>query len=117
LQPGWDAIAHAGPDDRRELALAFVLCAAGVGIDWLPRLEAALAAHGHEPALVAAAAMAFADRQLWGKARRLLEQTASATSLPSTVRRQALRCLAAIAREEGNEEQAAACDQRAAAID
>lgn len=117
LEPAWDHIAAAGPDDRHELALALVDCAAGVGNDWLPRIEAALAAHGHEPALVAAAAMAFADRQLWGKARRMLEQTANATSLPAPVRRQSLRCLAAIAREEGRDDQAQAYDQRAAAID
>lgn len=117
LQPHWDTIAKAGADDRRELALALVDCAPGLGSDWLPRIEAALSAHGHEPALVAAAAMAFADRQLWGKARRPLEQTAAATTLPSPVRRQALRCLAAIAREEGEEEQALDHDRRAATID
>jgi HemY protein len=61
--------------------------------------------------------MAFADRQLWGKARRLLEQTATADTLPAPVRRQALRCLAALAREESQDEAAAAFDQRAAAID
>lgn len=117
LQPAWDAIATAPAEDRRELALALVDCAPGIGNDWLPRIEAALAAHGHEPALVAAAGMAFADRQLWGKARRPLEQTAAASSLPAPVRRQALRCLAAIAREEGHDEQAQGYDQRAAAID
>ncbi|MEK8032552.1 heme biosynthesis HemY N-terminal domain-containing protein [Ideonella sp. DXS29W] len=117
LQPAWDAIATANADDRRELALALIECAPGVGSDWLPRIEAALAVHGHEPALVAAAGMAFADRQLWGKARRPLEQTASASVLPAPVRRQALRCLAAIAREEGQEEHALNYDQRAAAIE
>ncbi|WP_374675148.1 heme biosynthesis HemY N-terminal domain-containing protein [Ideonella sp.] len=117
LEPAWDAIAAAGPDDREELALALIDCAPGIGNDWLPRIEAALSAHGHEPALVAAAAMAFADRQLWGKARRMLEQTASAAGLPAPVRRQALRCLAAIAREENREDLAATYDQRAAAID
>lgn len=117
LQAHWDDIATAGADARRELALALVDCAPGLGNDWLPRIEAALAAHGHEPALVAAAAMAFADRQLWGKARRPLEQTATAASLPAPVRRQALRCLAAIAREEGREPEALAYDQRAAAVE
>jgi HemY protein len=117
LQPHWEAITQAAADDRRELALALVDCAPGLGSDWLPRIEAALSAHGHEPALVAAAAMAFADRQLWGKARRPLEQTAAASTLPSPVRRQALRCLAAIAREEGHDAQAQEHDRRAAMID
>jgi HemY protein len=117
LQPAWDAIASSSPDDRRELALALVDCAPGIGTDWLPRIEAALSVHGHEPALVAAAGMAFADRQLWGKARRPLEQTASSSAVPALVRRQALRCLAAIAREEGHDEQAQNYDQRAAAVE
>jgi HemY protein len=53
----------------------------------------------------------------WGKARRLLEQTASAEGLPSRVRRQALRVLARIARQEDDEAQAGHFDQRAAALD
>ncbi|OYT89847.1 MAG: porphyrin biosynthesis protein [Burkholderiales bacterium PBB6] len=117
LQPLWEQIGRSEADERLQLAMALVDCAPGLGSDWLPRIEAALAQFGHEPALVAAAAMAFADRQLWGKARRPLEQTASAASLPAAVRRQALRCLAGLAREEGHEDRAAAYDQRAAMID
>jgi len=117
LQAVWPDLGKYAPEARAQLALALVECAPGLGSDWLPRVESALAMHGHEPALVAAAAMAFSDRQLWGKARRLLEQTATADGLPATVRRQALRCLAALAREEGQNDSAAVFDQRAAAID
>ncbi|ASM78905.1 porphyrin biosynthesis protein [Vitreoscilla filiformis] len=117
LQTLWPDLGKYPVEARAQLALALVECAPGLGSDWLPRVESALAMHGHEPALVAAAAMAFADRQLWGKARRLLEQTATADTLPAPVRRQALRCLAALAREESQDEAAAAFDQRAAAID
>jgi HemY protein len=117
LQQIWPNLGKHEPQARAQLALALVDCAPGLGSDWLPRVEAALAMHGHEPALVAAAAMAFADRQLWGKAKRLLEQTASADELPAAVRRQALRCLAALAREGGQEEQAQAFDQRAALVE
>jgi HemY protein len=117
LQTLWPDLGKYSVEARAQLALALVECAPGLGSDWLPRVESALAMHGHEPALVAAAAMAFADRQLWGKARRLLEQTATADTLPAPVRRQALRCLAALAREESQDEAAAAFDQRAAAID
>lgn len=117
LQSLWPQLGRLDPEARAQLALALVDCAPGLGNEWLPRVESALAMHGHEPALVAAAAMAFADRQLWGKARRLLEQTASAAELPATVRRQALRCLSALAREEGHEDQALVFDQRAAAVE
>lgn len=117
LQGPWDQIARADPESRQQLALALVDCASGLGSDWLPRVEGALQAHGHEPALLAAAGVAFAERQLWGKARRPLEQTASANDLPATVRRHALRRLASITREEGDEAAAAAYDHRAALLD
>jgi HemY protein len=117
LLPLWQHIDRSDADQRHQLALALVDCAPGLGSDWLPRIEAALNQFGHQPALLAVAGMAFADRQLWGKARRPLEQTASADSLPAAVRRQALRCLAQIAREEGNLAQAASYDQRAAHLD
>lgn len=117
LQPLWDQIGRADPDARQQLALALVDCASGLGNDWLPRVEAGLQAHGHEPALLAAAGVAFAERQLWGKARRPLEQTAAAETLPAPVRRQALRSLAAIALQAGDESGAAAFEHRAAALD
>lgn len=117
LQPAWEQIGRVEPDARKQLALALIDCADGLSTAWLPRVEAALSQHGHEPALTAAAAIAFAERQLWGKARRPLEQTADAPELPAQVRRLALRWLAAIARDEGQPERAAGYDQRAAAID
>lgn len=117
LQPAWEQIGRMEPDARQQLALALIDCADGLGTDWLPRVEAALSQHGHEPALVAAAAIAFAERRLWGKARRPLEQTAAAAELPGRVRRTALRRLAAISRDEGQAERAADYDARAAAID
>ena len=117
LLQAWEQIGRADAESRRQLALALVDCANGLGNEWLPRVEAALQAHGHEPALLAAAGVAFAERQLWGKARRPLEQTAQADSLPTSVRRLALRRLAALAREQGQEPEAAAFDQRAALLD
>jgi len=117
LQTPWEAIGKVEPDARQQLALALAECVVGAGTDWLNRVEAALSRHGHESALVAATGAIFAERQLWGKARRLLTQTAGATELPATVRRQALRRLAALARDEGDEESALRHEQRAAAID
>ena len=87
------------------------------GSDWLPRLETALNAFGNEPAVVAAIGAAFADRQLWGKARRLLEQAGGAPALAGRARRQAWRFLAAMAREEGDDARAQECERAAAAID
>ena len=84
---------------------------------WLPRLESALATHGHESAVMLAAGMAFADRQLWGKARKLLEQAAASVVLPKPARRRAWRALAQMAREEGDDERAQGCERSAAALD
>ena len=117
LQIGWDQMARQDADARRELALALVACAAGAGAEWLNRVETALSRHGHDPVLVAAAGAVFAERQLWGKARRPLEQTAAAADLPATVRRDALRRLAQLAREQNDEAAAARHEQRAARLD
>jgi HemY protein len=117
LRPFWDRLAELSREDREQVALALVEARAGTGNDWLPRLEAAAQSFGHEHAVVAAVGMVFAERQLWGKARRLLEQAAAAPGLPGRTRRAALRQLAALAREEGDEARALRSEQSAAAID
>jgi HemY protein len=117
LLPHWAELARMDADQRATLAIALVDCIAGLGNDWLPRVEAAAVAYGHEPAMVAAAGMVFAERQLWGKARRPLEQTAQNTALPGRVRRRALRRLAAMARLEGDEARGGELERAAAAID
>ncbi len=83
----------------------------------LPRLEAALEQHGHDSAVVAAVGMAFADRQLWGKARKLLEHSAAAVTLPLRVRRRSWRALAQMARDSGDEARALDCERAAAALE
>ena len=117
LRPFWDRLSELSRDDREHVALAFIAAGQGIGGDWLPRLESALNAHGQEPAVVAAVGNAYAQRQLWGKARRLLEQAAAAPSLPTRNRRAAWRQLARLARQESDEARAALCDQAAAEID
>ena len=117
LRPFWDRLSELAREDREAVALALVEARAGIGDDWLPRLEDAAQAFGHEAAVVAAVGMAFAERQLWGKARRLLEQAAAAPGLPARTRRLAWRQLAALAREEADEARAAPCERAAAAID
>jgi HemY protein len=117
LRPFWDRLPELAREDREQLALALIEARAGIGQDWLPRLESAAQAFGHESAVVAAVGMLFAERQLWGKARRLLEQASASPSLPARARRAAWRELAALARTEGNEAQALRCEQAAAALD
>lgn len=116
LRPFWERLSELSHEDRERVALALLDARAGMAPDWLPRLEAAAQAYGHEGAVVAAVGMAFAERQLWGKARLLLEQAAAAPGLPAQTRRQAWRQLAALAREEGDEGRAVQCEQAAARL-
>jgi HemY protein len=117
LRPFWDRLAELPREDRDAVALALADARAGIGSDWLPRLESAAQAFGHEPALVAAVGMAFAERQLWGKARPLLEQAAASPGLATPVRRRAWRLLSELARGEGDEARAQAHERSAAALD
>ncbi len=117
LRPLWEQLGELERDDRAAVALALFNAAPGIEADWLPRLEAALESHGHEAPINAAVGMAFADRQLWGKARRLLEQAASAASLPARARRRSWRALAQMARDSGDDALAHNCEQAAATLE
>lgn len=117
LRPFWERLSELPREDREQLSLALIGARQGIAGDWLPRLEAAAQAFGHEPPVVAAVGMVFAERQLWGKARRLLEQAAASPALPTPARRAAWRELAALARQEGDEPRALQCEQAAAKLD
>jgi HemY protein len=117
LRPLWDRLAELPPDERTLVAGALADAVQGMGIDWLPRAESALSAWPTDATIVAAAGIVFAERQLWGKARRPLEQAAAASALAPRLRRRAWRLLAQLAREEGDETRAAACDRAAGGID
>jgi HemY protein len=117
LRPFWDQLAQLPREDRELLALALVRARTGIGADWLPRLESAVQAFGHESAVVAAVGLVFAERQLWGKARTLLEQAASAPGLHTPTRRAAWRQLAELAIREGDTAREAQCHKAAAALD
>ena len=117
LRPFWERLTELVREDRDAVALTLIDARSGIGADWLPRLESAAQSFGHESAVVAAVGMVFAERQLWGKARRLLEQAAAAPSLPARARRAAWRELAKLARQESDEPRSMACEQAAAAID
>ncbi len=117
LRPFWDRLSELPREDREAVSLAMVDAREGIGNEWLPRLESAAQAFGHESAVVAAVGMCFAERQLWGKARQLLEQAAASPTLPGRTRRLAWRQLAQVARQESDEARAAGCERAAAAID
>lgn len=116
LRPLWDRLGTLTVDERGDIALALLASAEGIGNEWLPLLEGALDAHASEPAVVAAVGVAFAQRQLWGKARRPLEQAARSPTLEPHARRLAWRTLARLAREQGDHDRAAECDHAAAAL-
>ena len=67
--------------------------------------------------MAAAVGSAMVERQLWGKARRPLEQAAAAGSLSAPARRRAWRSLAHLAQQEGDEQRAQQCERAAARID
>lgn len=117
LRPLWDRLDELGRDGRQEVALALIDAVKGVGADWLPRVEAAQRSHPTESAVQGAAGAVLFERQLWGKARRPLEQAARDAALDSQARRRAWRTLAALAREESDEQRAADCERAAAEID
>ena len=117
LQPLWERLSSLDADERERVALALVGASPGIGPDWLPRLESAARDFAQEPAVLAAVGTAFAERQLWGKARRLLERAADAPRLPAPARRRVWLRLAAMALAEGDEERARQCEKAAVAVD
>ena len=116
LRPFWDRLAELSVEERAAVALALVDAVAGIGPEWLPRLEAALTAFARESAVVLAVGSALAERQLWGKARRLLEQAASDAALAAAPRRAAWRQLATLARQDADTARAGECFEAAARL-
>lgn len=117
LLAAWQRLAELGRDERDAVALALVDNLAGLPAEWLQRVEAAERALPGDAAVQAAVGSAYAERQLWGKARAPLERAAASTGLAGSSRRAAWRRLAALARAEGDEARAARCHEAAAAIE
>jgi HemY protein len=117
LRPLWDRLDALDADGRAQVAPALAEVVSGIGAEWLPRLEAAQRKWPADVAVQGAVGAALAERRLWGKARRPLEQAARDEALDPRARRRAWRALAALAREEGDEPRAGECDRAAAAID
>lgn len=114
LRPFWDRLTELDADERSAIAEALVAATPGIGAEWLPRLEAAAQAFAREPTIALAVGHALAERQLWGKARRLLEQAASDPGLGASLRRKAWLALARLALQEDDAGRAAACYEAAA---
>lgn len=114
LRPFWDRLSSLSKDERAHLAQALAKTVAGLPADWLPRLEAAMQTFPREPMVAYAVGRALAERQLWGKARRLLENAAQEPSLPAHCRRDAWLFLATLADQEQRTEDAADFYRRAA---
>jgi len=117
LRPFWERLEELGADERAVVALALVNAIKGIGPEWLPRLEAAAQAFPREAAVALAVGSALAERQLWGKARRLLEQASADGGLGVPARRKAWRALAELARQDGDDARTAACFEAAARLD
>lgn len=114
LRPFWDRVTLLERDERDTLALALADTVEGIGPEWLPRLEAALQACPGEPALSYAMGRALVARQIWGKARQMLEEAGADEELAPRARRQAWLQLAAMAEHAGDAPRAASCFRAAA---
>lgn len=117
LLQAWGKLGDLTPDERGALCRALASCIEGLDADWLPRVEKALERHGQEPDLVYAAGCAFAQVQLWGKARAQLTAAAQASGLAVRLRRDAWRRLARMAEEAGDEALAGGHYRQAAQLD
>ncbi len=116
LTPFWDELSKLEPNERTAVALALVNALDNIGADWLPRLEAAVQAHPRQSAIAFAAGCALAQRQLWGKAKQLLDRASLDPELPVPQRRHAWRVLAEMAQEQNDSAQAAICYETAARL-
>jgi len=116
LRPFWDRLGELSVDDRAAVAQGLVASLAGIGPEWLQRLESASQAFPREAAIAHAVGSALAERGLWGKARQLLETAAADEALAIEQRRRAWLSLARLAEEEGDHERAVRCYEASARL-
>lgn len=114
LRPFWEQLGELSADDRAELAEALVAAMPGLGPEWLQRLEGAVQRFPRDAYLAYALGHALAERQLWGKARLLLEQAGAERALPAAARRRCWLALAQLAARDGDAERRARCFEEAA---
>ncbi len=116
LRPGWEHLEDTSDDERAALSFALVCAIDGIGADWLPRLESAQSAFPREAAVAHAVGTALAERQLWGKARVLLDAAVADANLPIAAKRMAWLTLARLAENEGQSDRAASSYRNAARL-
>lgn len=116
LRPFWDDIVELPADERAALAEALVPVLAGLGPEWLQRLESALQRFPRDKHLAYALGHALAERQLWGKARLMLEQVCDDRAMPINARRRSWLMLAQLAEHDGDMERRARCHEAAALL-
>lgn len=116
LRPFWEAIADQGDDERQALAEALVPSMPGLGPEWLQRLESAVNRFPRDATMTYALGHALAERQLWGKARLMLEHAADDRGLSVAARRRSWLRLAEMAEQDGDAERRARCFEAAAKL-
>jgi HemY protein len=114
LRPHWDHLATLDESEREAVLHAFVDALRGLPDDWLPPLEAALLTLPGDAMVSFAVGSALAERELWGRARRLLETAGTSPQADADLRRRAWRALANIAAREGDEAAVQRCYREAA---
>lgn len=114
LRPFWEQPAVLAAEERTCVAISLCDASSDIGPEWLPRLEAAYVALPRDGAVALVFGRALAERQLWGKARRLLEQASADASLPTPARRRAWLGLAELAQRESDPARAGLCFEAAA---
>jgi HemY protein len=116
LQPHWERLAKLGDGERAALCRATVKVLRGLPNEWLALVEAALQQYPADPLVAFVAGMALSERQLWGRARRLLEFAGEAQPLDEATRREAWLELALMAEREGDTERARTYHRDAARV-
>ncbi len=117
LAPLWERLGDLDAAERGAIAQALLDNISGIGHDWLPWIESAERAFPHHALLQAVVGSAYAERQLWGKARAPLERAVADGDLPSPARRAAWRQLAILAHAQGDTARTTMCVTQAAATD
>jgi len=116
LRPHFAELSKLGERERASVLKAFIDVLPGLPVDWLPLLEQSVATQPSDMPLAHAVGRAMAERQLWGRARRLLESVAQSANAEPAQRQDAWRWLGRIADREGDEAQAQRCYREAAQI-
>lgn len=116
LRPFWEQMAELASEERAVIAEALVQALPGLGPEWLQRLELAQQQWPRDAHLSYALGHALAERQLWGKARLILERVSEDRSLPLAARRRSWLVLAQLAANDGDAERRARCHEAAATV-